>query len=227
MAETLYRASSKFRVKYIIEGHSFVTEGVSPLGNNYFDGKYIEDIHKKYGKLKMKTFPNMTFFNFLKWILIKRIKKIRPLWYINYSKSEARAFLEAEFDWKYYGGHHLENRLTAFHHTIYNPQKFKLDNRNWSLAAASRSGLMERKEALKIFNTPIESDKTLITLFQKRLQLSEEEYNKCMTGKSRNFRDFKTYKRRFERLEPLFKILAQANLVPMSFYLKYCFPLPE
>ena len=48
-----------------------------------------------------------------------------------------------------------------------------------------------------------------------------------MTGVKRTFRDFKTYKKRFERLRPFFKILANLNLVTMSFYLKYCFPLPE
>ena len=36
--------------------------------------------------------------------------------------------------------------------------------------------------------------------------------------------EFPNYKKRFERLRPLFFILAKANLVPMSFYLKYCFP---
>ena len=55
--------------------------------------------------------------------MFARIKKIRPFWYIDYNKEEARAFLEKEFDWKYYGGHHLENRMTAFFHGIYAPQK--------------------------------------------------------------------------------------------------------
>ena len=40
----------------------------------------------------------------------------------------------------------------------------------------------------------------------------------------RSWFEFKTYKRRFEQLRPLFAILAKRNLVPMSFYLKYCFP---
>ena len=48
-----------------------------------------------------------------------------------------------------------------------------------------------------------------------------------MVGPKRTFRDFRTYKRRFERLRPLFFLLARANLVPMSFYLKYCFPLKQ
>jgi hypothetical protein len=83
--EVMYRACAKFKVKYVIEGHSFRTEGVSPLGNMYIDGKYIQEVHKKYGKVKMKTFPNMPLFTFLKWLIIYRIKKIRPLWYISYS----------------------------------------------------------------------------------------------------------------------------------------------
>lgn len=72
----------------------------------------------------------------MKWTAVKRIKKIRPLWYINYSKESARDFLSATFNWQYYGGHHLENRLSAFTYSVYKPQKFGVDDRNWSLAAA-------------------------------------------------------------------------------------------
>src|ERR1043165_4537874 len=110
------------------------------MGTNYFDGKYIKDICKKYGKdLRLKTFPNLSFFSFLKWTVAKRIKKVRPLWYIAYSKEEAREFLQKQFDWEYYGGHHLENWLSAFTYSVYKPQKFEIDDRNWSLAAAHRN----------------------------------------------------------------------------------------
>ena len=61
LAEVLYRAANKYGVKYIFEGHSFVTEGISPLRGNYFDGKYISSIHKLFGKRKMDTYPLMTF----------------------------------------------------------------------------------------------------------------------------------------------------------------------
>ncbi|WP_276348719.1 N-acetyl sugar amidotransferase [Daejeonella sp. JGW-45] len=227
LAETLYRAASKHKISYLLEGHSFITEGVSPMSNNYFDGKYIEDIHNKYGKLTMKTFPNMTFFNFLKWTLFKRIRKIRPLWYIDYNKEAARKYLEETFDWKYYGGHHMENRSSAFGLSVYLPTKFKIDNRKWALAASARGGFLSREEALAIYNSPIEENPELIEYVKKRLSLSDEEYDQIITGQKRSFRDFKTYKKRFELLRPLFHILAKANLVPMSFYIKYCFPLDE
>jgi hypothetical protein len=221
LAEVLYRAADKYKVKYILEGHSFITEGISPLSKFYIDGKYIEDIHKKFGKLKMKTFPNMTFLSFMKWILYKRIKKIRPFWYIYYSKEQARAYLEKEFGWQYYGGHHLENRMTAFFHSYYMPQKFQFDCRNNSLSASVRAGLISREEALRQYLTPPYMEPELVDYFKKRLSLSEEEFNKIINGPKKYYRDYKTYKSLFEKLRPMFYVLAKLHLVPMSFYIKY------
>jgi hypothetical protein len=224
--QVLRMTAARYGIKYILEGHSFKSEGISQQ-NNYFDGKYIQDIHRKFGSLKMNTYPLMTFFQFLKWALIYRQQFIRPLWYIEYSKPMAREQLIKETGWEYYGGHHLENRATSFLHTIYNPQKFGIDNRNWSLSAEVRSGILDRKEALEIYKTPIEDDQEIADYVKKRLNLTDSQYSTIMNGPKRTFRDFKTYKKRFERLRPLFQVLANANLVPMSFYLKYCFPLPE
>jgi len=163
----------------------------------------------------------MSFFSFLKWTALKRIRKIRPLWYIKYSKKEAREFLKTHFDWQYYNGHHFENRLSTFLHTIYNPQKFNIDNRNWSLAAEARNGLISREEALRIYQTPIEADDDLLNYFNKRLGLTKKEFEEIMKKELKNYKQYSTYKRRFERLRPLFYLLAKSNLVPMSFYIKY------
>lgn len=224
LAQVIRSAAAKYKIKYILEGHSFIAEGVSPIGKNYFDGKYISDIHKKYGKIKMKTYPNMTFYQFMKWVLVYRQKFIRPLWYIDYSKENAKKDLIEKTGWQYYGGHHLENRATNFLHTIYNPKKFNIDNRNWSLSAEVRAKLTSKEDALKTYNTPIKEDPELIEYVKKRLELNDQEYEAVFKSDKRSFRDFKTYKKRFEQLRPLFAILAKANLVPTSFYLKYCFP---
>ena len=221
LTETLYRAAAKYRVGYILEGHSFRAEGVAPLGMNYFDGKYIESIHRKFGKRPMKTFPNMTFTAFLKWTALYRIRKIRPWWYLSYSKAEARQYLEDRFGWVYYGGHHLENRLTSFHHTYYNPVKFGIDMRNLSLAAQVRSNLMDREAAIEEYEKGPAPDPELMTYFLKRLGLTAQEYDRLMDQPPKTYRDYPTYKQRFERLRPLFWMMAKANLVPMSFYIKY------
>lgn len=222
LAEVMYRVAAKYHVKYVFEGHSFVTEGISPLSNTYFDGKYIKTIHKQFGKLPMKTYPLMSFSHFMKWTLFKRIKKIRPLWYIGYSKEEAREYLQREFDWKYYGGHHLENRLTAFLHCYYDVNKFNLDQRNLSLAAAARSKIMERDEAIhRYYETEPVMEIGLLEYFKDRLKLSDEEFQELMNRPNKRYTDYKTYKKLFKILRPLFYIMAKKNLVPMSFYLKY------
>ena len=222
--QILRKVAAKYRVKYILEGHSFMAEGLSPQGNNYFDGKYIKSIHKQFGKRKLKTFPNLTFYQFLKWTLFYRQKFIRPLWYINYSKVKAKEILSKKTNWKDYGGHHLENRSTAFLHKYYNPNKFDIDNRNWSLSAEVRAGLLTQNEALKIYNSKIEDAHELVEYVKKRLDLNDNEFKIIMSSEKKTFKDYKTYKQRFEKWRPFFKILADRNIVPMSFYLKYCLP---
>jgi len=224
-AQVIRKTAAKYNIKYILEGHSFVAEGITPMGKNYFDGKYIKDIHNQFGSLKMNTFPLMTFFEFMKWLLVYRQKFIRPLWYLNYSKESAKEFLKVNFGWEDYGGHHLENRSSAFVHLVYHPIKFGMDNRNWTLSARVRQGVLSREEALKIYSTPLIESKELIEYVKKRLSLSSYEYEEIMKRPKKTFLDFKTYKKRFERLEPLFRVLANKNIVPKSFYLKYCFPL--
>lgn len=224
LSETMYRAAAKYKIKYVLEGHSFLAEGVSPLSNSYVDGKYIESVHKQFGTTKMKTFPNMKFFTFMKWVLFKQIKKIRPLWYIDYNKADAQKFLEKEFGWTYYGGHHLENRISAFSHSYFLPKRFGIDQRNNSLSAAVRSGVMDREEGIKEYVSDPYIEPELINYFKKRLGLTEEQFEAAMKAPKKNYKNFQTYKKRFERFRPLFYALAKAHLVPMSFYLKYCFP---
>ena len=223
--QVLRKTAAKFKVRYILEGHSFVTEGISPVGSNYLDGAYVADIHNRFGTTKRKTFPNLTFFQFLKWAILYRQKFIRPLWYMDYSKERAREELISKTGWKYYGGHHLENRASTFAHTIWLPQKFNTDYRNLTLAADVRRGALKHEEALEIYRTQVIPDNELIQYVKKRLMISDSLYEKIMNAPIRTWKDFKTYKKRFELLRPLFFILAKASLVPMSFYLKYCFPI--
>jgi len=224
-AQTHYLAAAKYGVKYVLEGHSFIEEGVSPLSTMYFDGRYIKSIHQRYGQKKMRTYPLMTFGQFMKWTLFKRIRKIRPYWYIEYSKEEAKKILEKEYGWEYYGGHHLENRMSAFMHSYYLPNRYQIDQRNNSLSARVRNGSMDRHAALIEYSHPPHLEDGLVGYFQKRLGLTEESFNEYMSQPLRSFENFPTYKRRFERFRPLFFLLAKVNLVPMSFYLKYCFPI--
>jgi hypothetical protein len=104
---------------------------------------------------------------------------------------------------------------------VYKPQKFGIDDRNWSLAAAARHGHMDREEALRLYQNPAAPDAELVDYFKKRLGLTTETYERVLQGEKKTYKDYRTYKKRFETLRPLFYLLARAHLVPMSFYIKY------
>lgn len=220
----LYRAAERHGIKHIVEGHSFRTEGISPMGWLYMDGGYIEDIHRTYGTVPMKTFPNIRFRDFLRWSTWDAIERTRPLYWIDYRKEEAKQFLAEEYGWQWYGGHHLENRFTAFYHTYFLPKRWGINFRQIELSALVRSGQLDRDAAIEQFLAPRQGDPELIAMVKKRLHFSDEEFDEVMEMPRRTYREFATYKRRFERLRPLFWVLWRLNRVPKSFYEKFCKP---
>ena len=70
-----------------------------------------------------------------------------------------------------------------------------------------RNGKLGRKEALAILDSPIERNEELIEYVCKRTGITVAEFDKMLTAPKRNWREFKTYKKRFERLRPLFYLL--------------------
>lgn len=226
LATTLYMAAAKHGIKYMFEGHSFRTEGISPLGWLYMDGKYIQTVHRRFGTVPMKTFPNLWMSSFMYWTAVKRIKKIRPLYWMSYHKEDVKAFLSKEMGWQWYGGHHLENRFTAFYHSYFMPTRFGIDQRLLGYSALVRSGQMSREEGFAMMAEPPYLEPEIVELVKKRLRFSDQEFDAVMNAPRHTYRDFNTYKQTFERLRWLFRLMYKADLVPKSFYMKYTAPDP-
>ena len=224
LATTLYRAAEKFGVQYMIEGHSFRTEGVAPLGWVYMDGKYIESVQKEFGTYKLKTFPNLWLKNFLRWMVFGRIKKVRPLYYMDYDKEAAKKLLAKEYAWQWYGGHHLENRFSAFVHSYFFPVRWGMDFRIAGYSAYCRNGWMSREEALRLMQEPPHIEPDLVDFVKKRLGYTDAEFEALMNLPKKTYHDYKTYKRTFERLRPFFWLMYKLELVPKSFFMKYTLP---
>ena len=220
----LYRAAEKHGIRHIVEGHSFRTEGVSPMGWLYMDGGYIKGVHERFGRLPMKTYPNLDFKNFVKWSAFSRIQRTRPLYWIDYNKEAAKRFLADEFGWQWYGGHHLENRFTAFYHTYFLPTRFGINFRQIELSALVRSGQMDRAVAAAQFIEPRHGDPELIAMVKKRLGFDDAGFEHVMTMPKKEYTDYPTYKRRFELLRPFFWLMWKLDRVPKSFYVKFCTP---
>lgn len=226
LAAVLNMAAEKYGIRYIFEGHSFRTEGVAPLGWIYMDSKYIESVQRRFGTIPIKTLPSMLMPNFIKWTAWLGIKKIRPLYFVDYIKKDAMKLLTDELDWKWYGGHHLENRWTAFTHTYFFPRRYQTDTRLLGYSALVRSGQVTRKEGLEMLKKPQILDENLLDLVIKRLGLSYDDLEMLMDQPKHTYREFATYKRTFERMRPFWWLMYKLNRVPKSFYMKFCFPDP-
>jgi hypothetical protein len=99
-----------------------------------------------------------------------------------------------------------------------------IDFRLLGWSALIRSGQMSREEALdQIPFKPIVSQATLNSVLV-RLGFTEDAFRSALAQPVKTHKDFKTYKRTFERLRPRFWLLMRQGKVPQSFYLKYCKP---
>lgn len=224
LAVVLNRACEEHGIRHIFEGHSYRTEGICPIGWLYMDGRYISSVHHRFGRRPMKTYPNMPLGRFLKWTIAQRLVKIRPLYYLDYQKEQTKQMLQEQYGWQWYGGHHLENRFTAFFHTYFWPRRWGIDGRLLGHCGLVWSGQMTREQAAAELAAPPAYDPRLVDYVKQRLGYSDDEFERVMTLPKKTYVDYPNYKRMFERLRPLFWMLYKTNRVPKSFYLKYCHP---
>ena len=131
----MYKVAKEIGVKYIFRGNDFRSEGKQPTEWTYSDYKQLKHVHKRFGKLKkLKTYPYLSLSKIFINGLFLKVKDIRPFYYLDYDKAKARDFLEEEYNWEYYGGHHHENLFTKFVMSYWLPEKFGIDKRKISLS---------------------------------------------------------------------------------------------
>jgi len=219
----LYDEAYREGIKYIFNGHSFRTEGTSPVSWTYMDPLYVSDVHRRFGRLKKITsFPHMTLPRLLYYTLVKGIREVRLMEYIDYRKKEADEILKKELDWEYYGGHHHENLYTRFFQSYYLPKKFGIDKRKTELSALIRSGQITREEALHELNaSPYEYDEEVVKYTLHKLGISHEEFREIMEAPLKSYRDYKTYLSFIRLMRWPVKVASKLKIVPHILYLKY------
>ncbi|MBN1999832.1 N-acetyl sugar amidotransferase [candidate division KSB1 bacterium] len=194
---TLYRAAAENDIQYIVNGHSFRTEGKVPIMWSYGDGRYIKSVQKIYGSMKLSSFPNFTLFDLFYYSYLKHIKQFRLLYYFPYNKKSIKELLKKELDWQDYGGHHYESVYTRFYQGYILPEKFGIDKRKREFSALIRSGQLGRRQALDILNNtapmPKDQAKSDRIYVIKKLGLSNDEFFDIMRQKPRSFLEFPNY----------------------------------
>jgi N-acetyl sugar amidotransferase len=219
----LYHMADKEGVRYILNGHSFRTEGTSPISWTYMDPLYVRSVHRQFGRIKkFRSFPHMTLLKLQYYIWIKRIREIRLMEFIDYRKNEVDGILTEELDWEYYGGHHHENLYTRFFQSYYLPKKFDIDKRKTELSALIRAGQISRADALKeISDSDYLFDEKTVAYTISKLGLTPGEFENIMNLPVKSHNDYSTYLPLIRFLRYPIRIAARLKIVPYILYLKY------
>ncbi|MEW6135581.1 MAG: N-acetyl sugar amidotransferase [Firmicutes bacterium] len=218
----LYQQASKNGVKYIIHGHSFRTEGTTPLTWTYMDGKYVKYIHERFGRRPLKSFPVMYLSDYLYYTFFKGIRQIRLLYYLPYDEKEILSKLKSELDWKDYGGKHHESTYTAFFQSYILPRKFNIDKRKLHYSALIRSGQMSRADAInKLQIDPYTGGQQMIEYCLKKLDFTHDEFINIMNTPVKSFMDYKSYYPYVKFFKQPIRIATRLGIIPGTVYRKY------
>ena len=198
---TMYKFATKFDIKYILTGANYSTECVrNPIEWMYYqsDRRQLEDIHKKFGSLKLKEFPRTSIL-WHKFFLpyFKGIKVEKPLNYFEYLKEDAVKLLIKKFDWQPYPQKHFESRFTRFYESYWLPKRFGYDTRKVQFSSLILTNQLTRKEALeRLKKNPWEGEdiKKELNFISNKLNIKTEELKNYLKIPLKTYKDYKSQK---------------------------------
>ncbi|WP_294168578.1 N-acetyl sugar amidotransferase [uncultured Clostridium sp.] len=194
----LYNYAAKNGIKYVLTGGNYSTECVREPNEWVYvnDVKQIKDIHKKFGKIKLKTLPLCGMFKYrLYYRYFKGMKVVKPLDLIPYEKEMAISTLEKRFGWQRYANKHFECIFTRFYEGYWLIKKFGYDKRRAHFSSLILTGQLKRDEALEILAKPPYDEETAmqdLEYITNKLGLSKEEFFDLMNKENKTFRDYKS-----------------------------------
>ena len=147
----LYHMAARYGVRYILTGGNLATEGILPAswGHNNRDLRHLVAIHKRFGRLPLRTLPKMPLFRWAYYTFVKKIRYWPILNYLDYNKEQAKELLKKELGWRDYGLKHYESIYTRFVQSYILPRKFNVDKRKAHFSTLICAGTMTREEALE------------------------------------------------------------------------------
>ena len=192
---TLFRTANKFRVRFILSGSNLVTEAIMPISWSYYnqDLKNLLSIHKRFGTMKISTFPRISIPHYLFYIFIMKMRQIPFLNYIDYNKLRYKEILKNELGWRDYGGKHYESVWTRFYQGYYLPKKFGYDKRRAHLSTLVISGQISREEALSEMEKPLYDEDLLrndMEYVLKKFNLTNDEFDSLVKAPPKQHYDY-------------------------------------
>ena len=140
--------------------------------------------------------PLISLFDYAYYVLVRKIRQIPFLNYIDYDKDAAKELLARELGWRDYGGKHYESVWTRFFQGYYLPVKFGYDKRRAHLSSLNCSGQMAREVAVGEMEKPPYPPALLrddMQFVMKKFELTQSEFDEIMGSARREARDYPSH----------------------------------
>ena len=193
----LYNYAVSHGIRYVLTGANSATECIRPPIEWVYqnDLRLIKDIHKRFGKIKLKNFPMCSMVKYrLYYPLFKGMKRVAPLDMVEYDKEKVKAFLTERFGWEAYANKHYEDVFTRFYEGYYLPHKFGYDKRKCYLSNEILAGTKAREDALIELEQPGYDEQTMradLEYIAAKLDMSAAQLEALREGENKTFRDYK------------------------------------
>jgi N-acetyl sugar amidotransferase len=204
----LFNIAGQHKIKYILSGSNIATESGMPPSWSWRkqDLTNIIGIHKKFGTVRIRSFPTFTTWQQVINNRMGKHKLVRLLDNVVFKKIRAMETLKKEVGWRYYGDKHYESVFTKFYQAYVLPAKFGIDKRKAHLSSLIRNGEISRSEALQEMKRPpydhavLSSEKEYVL---KKLGFGEDEFEEIMARPPRSHMDYATDERLFRFLNAI------------------------
>ena len=195
----LYKFARKNKINYVITGSNYSTECCREPeewgGFPGIDVTLVKDIHSKFGKKPLRTFPLVDILSYKIWYkYMHGMEVFKPLNLVPYIKEDAEKLLMEKFGWEPFQHKHHESRFTRFYEDYWLPKKFGYQKRKAHFSSLILTGQMTREAALERVSKPELSEEFLQKEFEyvaHKLEMTTEELQKIFEGENKTFHDYK------------------------------------
>jgi N-acetyl sugar amidotransferase len=195
----LYKFARKHKIKYVLTGSNMSTECCREPeewgGYAGIDRTLVNDIHGKFGKRPLKSFPIVDIFTYKiynKYILGMQVFK--PLDLVPFIKKDVETLLNQRFGWQPFQHKHHESRFTRFYEDYWLPQKFGFQKRRAHFSSLVLTGQMTREQAIDRVSRPELDEQFLKQEFEyvaNKLDLTVEQLQQIFEGENKTWKDYK------------------------------------
>jgi len=191
-----FHQAQKYGIKHILSGENSVSESILPTawGFTPADARLLKAIHRRFGRVKLRTYPLMGLLARKLWYpYVRGINTHTPLNYLPFHYAEAKAAIAREAGWRDYGGKHYESIFTRWFQGYYLPTRFGFDKRLAHYTSLILAGEMSRDEAMTLLETPNypeplrEQDHEFIA---KKLGISTAELDAIIASPTKHYTDY-------------------------------------